>query len=275
MTDRTGTGTGRPAITATSAAVLLLLLAMALLGPLLAPHSPTSPVGVPYEAPGGTAPLGTDHLGRDVLSRVLSGGLPMLATSLAAAVLGSLIGVTAGLWAALAGARRAWAEGVVLRPLDAVAALPPLFVLLLALTALPGRAGVIAAVAVAGAPLSARVVRAAAAQAVSRGHVEAAVARGESTAWLLGRELLPLVAGPAAADLGLRFVGAIYLVTAAGFLGLGVGQTDWGLLIAEALPGAALQPTALAVPVLLVAALGVCVNLLADDVLRRWRTVAA
>jgi ABC-type dipeptide/oligopeptide/nickel transport system permease subunit len=256
-------------------AVLLVVLAGSLLGPLLAPHSPTSPVGAPYQAPGGGALLGTDHLGRDVLSRVLHGGLPVLATSLTAALLGSLAGVAAGLSAALAAVRRPWAEGVVMRPLDAVAALPPLFVLLLALAALPGRAGVVLAVAVAGAPLSARVARAAAANAVTRGHVEAAVARGESRAWLLGRELLPLVAGPVAADLGLRFIGAVYLVTAAGFLGLGVGDTDWGLLIAEALPGAALQPTALAVPVLLVAALGVCANLLADELLHRGRVVTA
>ncbi|GAA5051777.1 peptide/nickel transport system permease protein [Thermocatellispora tengchongensis] len=258
-----------------AAAVLLAVAAAALLGPLLAPHTATRPVGLPYAPPGAAGLLGTDHLGRDVLSRVLLGGLPVLATSAAGALAGSALGVTAGLGAALLGARRAWAEGALLRPLDAVAALPPLVVLLLALTALPGRAGIVLAVAVAGAPLSARVIRAAAAPMVSRGHVEAAVARGESLGWLLGRELLPLVAGPVLADAGLRFVMAVYLVTAAGFLGMGTGGTDWGVLIAEALPGAGLQPAALAAPVLLVAALGVSVNVLADEMLRRGRAVLA
>lgn len=257
------------------AAVAVAVLAVAVLGPLLAPHPPTLPVGPPYAPPNSTALLGTDHLGRDVLARLLAGGLPVVLTSAAAAMLGSLVGVTVGLAAALVGARRRWAEAALLRPLDAVAALPPLLVLLLALTAGPGRLGVIAAVAVAGAPLSARVIRAAAAPVVARPHVEAAIARGEGLAWLLGRELLPLVAGTAASDLGLRFVTAIYLVTAAGFLGVGAGRTDWGLLIAEALPGATLQPIALAAPVALVVALTVTTNLLTDEVLRRSRKVLA
>lgn len=266
--------TRRP-ISPIAATVLLALVAVALLGPVLAPHSATAPVGPPYAQPGDVGALGTDHLGRDVLSRVLVGAQPVLVTSLLAAVLGSSFGVLIGLCAALLGARRRWAEGALLRPLDAIAALPPLLVLLLVLTAQPGRVGIVLAVAIAGAPLSARVIRAAAAPMVGRGHVEAAVARGEHAGWLLGRELLPLVAGPVAADVGLRFVMAVYLVTAAGFLGLGGGQADWGVLIVEALPGAALQPTALAVPVLLVAVLAVSVNLLADRVLARSRAVLA
>ncbi|WP_449061204.1 ABC transporter permease [Planomonospora algeriensis] len=266
---RGGAGTTAPAV------AVLVLIAVALFGPLLAPHPVTSPVGVPYAPPGDGTLLGTDHLGRDVLSRVLAGGLPVLATSMTAAVLGSVIGVTAGLGAALLGSRHAWREGLVLRPLDAVAALPPILVLLLVLAALPGRAGAVVAVVLSGAPLSARLIHATAAPLVNRAHVEAAIARGERAGWLLGRELLPLVAGPAAADLGLRFVTAVYLVTAAGFLGLGPGRSDWGLLIAEALPGAALQPAALVVPVLLVALLGVSVNLLADGLLHRSRAVLA
>lgn len=255
--------------------LLVVIVGLAVLGPLLAPHSATAPVGPPYAQPGEVGVLGTDHLGRDVLSRVLVGARPVLVTSLLAAVLGSALGVLIGLGAALLGARRRWAEGALLRPLDAIAALPPLFVLLLVLTAQPGRFGIVLAVAMAGAPLSARVIRAAAAPMVGRGHVEAAVARGEHAGWLLGRELLPLVAGPVAADLGLRFVLAVYLVTAAGFLGLGAGEADWGVLIVEALPGAALQPAALAAPVVLVAALAVSVNLLADQVLARSRAVLA
>ncbi|RSM69672.1 ABC transporter permease [Kibdelosporangium aridum] len=258
-----------------AAVVLLAIAAMAVLGPVVAPHSATAPVGPPYALPGDTGLLGTDHLGRDVLSRVLVGAQPVLVTSLLAAALGSSVGVLIGLAAALVGARRRWAEGVLLRPLDAVAALPPLLMLLLAVTAQPDRAGIVLAVAVAGAPLSARVIRAVAAPMVSRGHVEAAIARGESTAWLLGRELLPLVAGPVAADLGLRFVMSVYLVTAAGFLGLTAGAPDWGVLIVEALPGAALQPVALTAPVVLVALLAVSVNLLADNVLQRSRAVLA
>ncbi|MEV0296461.1 ABC transporter permease subunit [Nocardia sp. NPDC050710] len=257
------------------AAVVIGVFIVAVAGPAIAPHSPTAPVGVPYALPGEFPPFGTDHLGRDVLSRVLAGARPVFITSALAAVVGTGLGAVIGLGAAVLGARKRWQEGALLRPLDAIAALPPLLVLLLIQTAQPSRFGIIVAVAVAGAPLSARVIRAAAAPLVTRGHVETAVARGENMSWILGRELLPLVAGPVAADLGLRFVMAVYLVTAAGFLGVSAGETDWGILIAEALPGAALQPAALAVPVALVAVVAVSVNLLADRALAKSRALIA
>jgi ABC-type dipeptide/oligopeptide/nickel transport system permease subunit len=256
-----------------AAVVVGALLVLVVAGPALAPYSPTDPVGPPYALPGEFGLLGTDQLGRDVLSRVLVGGQPVVLTSLVGALAGSVAGAAVGLLSAV---RRARVPGTVLmRPLDAVAAVPPMLVLLLVLTALPGRAGIVLAIAVAGAPLVARVAAAAAAPVVGRAHVEAALARGEGLAWVLGREVLPLVAGPLVADAGVRFVGAVYLVTAAGFLGLGAGAADWGQLIVEALPGAVLQPAALAAPVLLVALLAVSVNLVADDLVRRSRTVLA
>lgn len=236
----------------------LLLLGVVLLGPELAPHSPTAPIGPPYAPPGTAGIFGTDHLGRDVLSRVLHGGRPLLLTSLVSAFAGAGAGAMAGLLTALT--RRRWVEPVIMRPLDTLAAVPPILLALLVLTAVPNRAGLVLAVALASAPLSARVARAAAEQVCGRAHVEAAIARGERWTWLLGREVLPLVAGPLAADLGVRFVTAVYLVAAAGFLGLSTSDSDWGLLIVEALPGAALQPWALLVPVAGIAILAVAAN---------------
>jgi len=240
----------------------VLLLGIVLLGPEFAPHSPTAPIGPPYSPPGTAGIFGTDHLGRDVLSRVLHGGRPLLLTSLLSALAGAGAGALAGLFTALA--RRRWVEPIVMRPLDTVAAVPPILLALLVLTALPNRAGLVLAVALASAPLSARVARAAAEQVVGRAHVEVAIARGERWPWLLGREVLPLVAGPLAADLVVRFVTAVYLVAAAGFLGLSTSDSDWGLLIVEALPGAALQPWALLVPVAGIAILAVAANRLAE-----------
>ncbi|ANY08118.1 ABC transporter permease [Pseudonocardia sp. HH130630-07] len=248
-----------------------VLLLVILAGPELAPHTATAPVGPPYTPPGAGGLLGTDHLGRDVASRVLHGGRPMLLTSVLAALAGSGLGVLAGVTTALAAPGRRWVETVVVRPLDMLAALPPILVLLLVLTALPGRGGLVLAVVLSGVPLSARITRAAAEQVVGRAHVEVAVARGESWGWLLGREVLPLVAGTVLADVGIRFVTAVYLVAAAGFLGLGTSASDWGLLIVEALPGAALQPWALLTPVLGIALLAVAANLGSDGPLRRSR----
>ncbi|MGW6600384.1 ABC transporter permease [Streptomyces sp. NPDC055036] len=254
------------------AAGLLLIL----LGPELAPHGPTATVGPPYAPPGTGGPLGTDHLGHDVLSLVLHGGRPLLLTGLVAVGIGSLLGAAAGLVTAVAGDRHRWPRILLMRPLDALAAVPPVLLLLLVLAALPGRAGLVTAIALAGVPLSARVAHSAAEQVVGRAHVEAAIARGENWGWLLGREVLPLVAGTLLADAGIRFTGAVYLVAAAGFLGVDASSdADWGVLIVEALPGAALQPWALLAPVLAVALVAVTTNLAADSVGHRSRKVLA
>jgi ABC-type dipeptide/oligopeptide/nickel transport system permease subunit len=253
--------------------LLGLLVTVALVGPWLAPHQPAAVVGPPYAAPGAVhgAPLGTDLLGRDVLSRVLAGGRPVVLTGLLVTVVGGLLGAAVGLAAALAAPRRPWLDAVLMRPLDAVAAVPPLLILLLALAAAPGRLSMTLALLVAGLPLTARVLRASAAAVVQRGHVEVAVARGERLPWLLGREVLPLVSAPLLADAGIRFVQSVYVVVAVGFLGLGSGAADWGLLISESLPGAALQPWALVAPVLVVAALAVSANTVADEFASRSR----
>ncbi|GAB3579642.1 ABC transporter permease subunit [Amycolatopsis endophytica] len=253
----------------------VLLLALIVCGPLIAAHPATAPVAPAFSPPGTGGPLGTDQLGRDVLARLLHGSLPLLLTSVLGAVLGTALGALAGLSGALAAIRHPRIEPLVTRPLDVLAAVPPILVLLLVLTALPSRTGLVLAVVLSGLPLSARVARAAADQVTGRAHVEAALARGESWWWLLGREVLPLVGGTLLADLGLRFVTAVYLVAAAGFLGLGTGDSDWGLMIVEALPGAALQPWALLAPMIGVALLAVTANLLADGAGARARGVLA
>jgi ABC-type dipeptide/oligopeptide/nickel transport system permease subunit len=260
------------AIAAMSAVVLV-----AIAGPWLAPHRPTAVVGLPYAAPGTVhgALLGTDDLGRDILSRVLWGGRDVVVNGLLATVSGCALGALVGLTAALQAPRRPWADSVLMRPLDALAAVPPLLLLLLPLAVVPGRPAVLTAVILAGFPLTARVLRAAASAAVHRAHVEAAVARGERLTWLLGRELLPFVSGPLLADAGIRFVQSVYLMVAVGFLGLSPNTTDWGTLISEAIPGVSLQPWALLVPVLLVALLAVSANVVFDDIARRSRRLLA
>ncbi|MGN9841253.1 ABC transporter permease [Nonomuraea sp. H19] len=269
------TGTLRRMVKIAGIALFALVALVILLGPELAPYSATKPVGPPYAAPGQAGLLGTDHLGRDVASRMLHGGRPLVLTGLAAALAGTALGASAGLVAALAGPRGRWLEPLLMRPMDAAAAVPPILLLLLILTALPNRAGLVLAVATASAPLAARVARAAAAQVIGRAHLDAAVARGERWGWLLFREVLPLVGGTLLADAGIRFVTAVYLVAAAGFLGLSTSDSDWGLLIVEALPGAALQPWALLAPVLGVAVIAVAANLAADDLARRSRGLLA
>lgn len=251
-------------VTIVAGASAIGVLAIALLGPLLAPHSPTEPVAAPYTGPGPGHLLGSDSLGRDVLSRTLRGGFALLSASTLACLASTAAGATVGILAALAGGRHHWWEGLLMRPLDAIAAIPPIITLLLVLSAFPTRSGVIIAGAVTGTPLAARVALASTKPLLARSHVEIARARGESPSWIALHELAPIAGAPIIADTGLRFIAAFYLVTAAGFLGIDLGGTDWGTLLVEALPGVALQPLAMIVPLLLIATLAISVNLLVD-----------
>src|SRR5579884_1324767 len=94
---------------------------IAVFGPLIAPHSSTDIVSAPIQGPSGAYPLGTDYLGRDVLSRVLSGGRTVVWMSFAAATLGVALGAALGM---LAGYSRSWLDGGIMRTLDVVLAFP-------------------------------------------------------------------------------------------------------------------------------------------------------
>jgi peptide/nickel transport system permease protein len=243
-----------------------LVVGLALFGPLLAPHPPGVPVGPSGSGPGAGALLGTDTLGRDVLSRVLWGGatvllLPGLATGLAYAV-GGTIGLVAG-------HRRSVLEQVLMRGMDVLRAFPPLLLLLVLITG-AGSGKVVLVLGVAAVQIApvARLVHTATLETSTRGHVEAAVARGERTTAILGREILPNITSAVLADAGLRFTFSILLAAAVNFLNLGLDPpaADWALMISENRPVASLNPLATFVPVALIASLTVGLNLVGDAV---------
>ena len=240
------------------AALATAVLAVALFGSLLAPHEPTAPLGAPWAPPGGASPLGTDALGRDVLSRVLAGGRHLTLTAGAAAVVAAVVGVAAGL---LAG----WRDGPLPRLLHATAdlllAVPLLLIAMLLAVTLPGTAAVVAATVCGGAPLTQRIVADAVRQLRHAGFVEAALGRGESDAAILCREVLPALAGLAGAEIGARFVVALQLAAALSLLGLGPAPPapDWAAMIRENLTGAGLSPAALIAPAVALAVLSLTV----------------
>lgn len=251
------------------AAPAVLVLLVALLGPLLAPHSVSEIVGVPLTGPRAGTPLGTDYLGHDVLSRVLHGGrtivlLPIVAT-LTVTVIGTLIGT-------LSGYLRGRLDRAVVAVLDVLLALPWLLVLLVCVSGWgSGSVVLVCAVVLTGAPFVARVARAATLQVAHAGYVEQARALGEPLRAILLREILPNIAGPLLADAGLRFVASLYLVATASFLGFGLQPpaADWGLMISENVSGMALTPWGVVVPALLLGSLAVSSNLLVDRLARR------
>ncbi len=163
--------------------VLLFVLAVALLGPLVAPHNIATPIGAPGTPPSDPHALGTDYLGRDVLSRVLHGGLSVIAMGTAATLLAYLAGMTIGL---IAGYRRSLIDPVLMRGVDVLLAFPALLILLLLVAGLGSHVWVLViGVALVQLPPIARIVRTATLEVSTRGYIEAAQARGERTTVIL------------------------------------------------------------------------------------------
>ncbi|MEU8728587.1 ABC transporter permease subunit [Streptomyces tendae] len=259
---RPGTPERRRAPLFTGAATLLVLL-VALLGPAVAPHSPTAQLAAPFQPPDAQFLLGTDVLGRDVASRVLGGGRTLVLTALAGTAAAGAVGLTAGVLAAMVSRRLG---DLLVRCVDALAVLPALLVVLVLAAGFPGsRAALVTAVALATAPFSTRVLRAAADTVLDSGYVEAALARGDTRRAVLRHDVLPNIAGPALTDTALRLVAALHLTATAGFLGLGAGGAapDWGRMVSENVPGATLAAAPFLAPALLLVVLSVCVGLLA------------
>jgi ABC-type dipeptide/oligopeptide/nickel transport system permease subunit len=255
-----------------TARIGLILLAavifIALAGPLFAPYGPGDLASAPYSSPSRAFPLGTDELGRDVMSRVLWGGRSVIALAGIATVLAYLIGGTIGL---VAGYSRTIADGLLMRGVDLLLAFPPLlFLLLLAAGLGPGQTTIIVGVAIINVPGIARVVRTATLETAVRGYVEAAVVRGERLHFILVREILPNISGTVVADGGVRLTGSILAVAGLNFLGLGLQPpaADWATMIAENRTSITLQPWSLAAPAIMIALLTLSVNLAADALSR-------
>jgi peptide/nickel transport system permease protein len=251
------------------AVLLALILLVTIFGPLFAPHNTTTPIGIPGAGPSGAAPFGLDFLGRDVLSRVLAGGRSTLLLGGAATLITYLVGITVGL---TAGYARSIADPLLMRTVDVFLSFPALLVMLLFVTAFgSGRGVLIGAAAIVLFPGVARIVRTATLEVSTRGFVEAAVARGESTPYILRREILPNITPSIVADLGIRFSWSIILIASVNYLGLGLRPptADWGLMVSENREIVSTNPLALLAPAAMLALLIIAVNLIGDAYVRQ------
>ncbi len=253
---------------AIGAVILLIALAVAFLGPYLAPSSIDAPVGIPLAGPSGDALLGTDSIGRDVLSRVLSGGRTTVVLALLATVIAYGLGTAIGL---VAGFKRTLADPVLMRSVDVLLAFPPLLFLLVLVAAVgTSPTALVVGVALVQMPGVARLVRTVTLEVSVRGYVEAALARGERTTAILIREVLPNITPALLADAGLRFTFSVLFIAAANFLAIGLQppSPDWGLMINENRSYISLNPWAVAAPAAMIAFLTIGVNLLGDAIAR-------
>jgi peptide/nickel transport system permease protein len=245
-------------------ALLILVVAIALVGPLFAPHSPTEFIGPPFTKASSSALLGTDNLGRDVLSRTLWGGRSVLWMSIVATVLGMSLGVLIGL---SAGYTRKSVDAGLMSLMDVMLAFPQIVLVLLFIAFLGSRIWLIVLlVALSHVPRVARLTRSVTVQTVQREFVLAAEALAVPRRWILLREVLPNLSTPLLVEAGVRLTWSITLIASVSFLGFGVQppNADWGLMINENRNGLVQAPWGVIAPVLCIACFAMGANLLAE-----------
>ena len=252
--------------------LVVLFMLLALFGPIIAPYHYAEVIrGAARQPPSAEYPFGTDRLGRDVYSRVLWGARDIIVLPLITSALSVIFGACLGL---LIGYYGGWLDEVTSRILDALLAIPALVLAMVMLGTIgASQVGIVIVIVVLYTPIVARVVRSATLNIRSYGFIEAARLRGESTPYIMFREILPGVLPALTVEGALRFSYAIFLTASLGFLGLGVQppSPDWGRMVNEARDSFAQTPWALWAPAGAIALLIIGVNLLSDGLRRIFR----
>jgi len=253
-------------VTRVGAVLTLAVLVLSLVGPALAPHATTDFVGPPFSPPIEGAPLGTDYLGRDVLTGVLNGGRSLLWMAFASTALGVGAGVLLGM---VAGYARGLLDDVIMRCLDVLYAFPYIVLVLLFVSLLGSPAWLIVLlVAIGWVPGVARTTRGITLEVCTREFVEAAEVLGTPRRTILRREVLPNLTTPLLVEFALRLTWAVGVIAGLSFLGYGVQPpaSDWGLMINENRNGLAVNPWGVLAPIGCIAAFAIGTNLLADGI---------
>lgn len=249
--------------------VLGLWVIAAVFAPLVAPFDPNAQELLQrLRAPSAHHWLGTDQLGRDVLSRIIFGSRSVLAMSATASILGLALGTGIGIVVAYAGGRF---EELVMRILDGVMAFPYILSALFVLTLLgPSNLNVALAISLSFAPYSARVVRSAILPLRDQDFVAAALMRGESRTFIVTRELLPNIRETLVVEFTIRLAIAVFLVATLSFLGLGVQppSASWGLMVSQGQDYFNAAPWGVAFPSAAIASLVLAVNVIASSLKR-------
>jgi peptide/nickel transport system permease protein len=245
--------------------LVVLVLFIVVFGPLVAPYDPEklSPLAR-YKGPSLTYWLGTDQYGRDICSRLLIGARATVMMAVLATIAGTLIGALIGTASAFLGGR---ADELIMRTIDAVMSIPSLLFALLIVNLLgSSTVNALVAVAIAFAPGMARITRSVALSVRKQDYVNAAIARGESSGYIIRREMLPNVIAPIIVEMTIRMSFAVMLFATLSFLGLGAQPpaAEWGLMVSEARRYMHLSAGILIWPSVAIAIVAVGFNLLGD-----------
>ncbi len=250
-------------------AIILFWVVMAIFAPILAPFDPNATLqpfakpGTEY-AQGGTFWLGTDHLGRDILSRMIWGARTVLTVAPLAALTAYTVGILMGV---AAGYYRGWVDDVLSRISDIILSFPVLVLYIIIIATIGASVlNIIVAITFASAPGIMRIVRGLVLDLRNRDYVAAAQTRGESAWRIMLVEILPNARGPLIVDICLRLGYVIITIGVLGFLGLGLPppDPDWGGMINETRQMALAFPHMTVIPCIGISSLILGFNLLAD-----------
>lgn len=256
-----------------SALIGLLFTALYFFGAIfadfIAPYGMAEVAGDVWEPFSADHWLGTDNIGRDLLSRLIYGGQTTILIATAATMLSFSVGAFLGLTAAVMGG---WVDQALSRIIDLIMSIPALIFALVVLSVMPVTVFVL--IVVMGLLDSTRVFRLSRAVAVDinvMDYVEAAKLRGEGRRWIIFHEILPNALSPLVAEMGLRFIFMVLFISTLSFLGLGVQPplADWGGIVKENKDGIVYGIPAALIPAFAIATLAISVNLVADWVLNR------
>ena len=214
-------------------AMILLNVAAAILAPVISPYGETEIVGDVWMPMSSDHLLGTDHLGRDLLTRLLYGARNTIAIAFLTTMLSFGVGTIGGFFAAT---MRGWVDQLLSRAVDILMAFPTLIFALMALSVVGTSVGsLIVVIALLDSTRVFRLSRAVAMDIAVMEYVEAARLRGEKIWWLMRHEILPNALPPLVAEFGLRFCFVFLFIAALSFLGLGIQPptADWGGMVRE------------------------------------------
>ncbi len=255
--------TRRGAATVAAGAVLAVVVLAVLIAPWIYPYPPSEQNLAVRLAPASAEHwLGTDHLGRDTLSRLLEGGRFSMSVAALATVLTCVLGVAAGV---LSARRRGWLDEFLTRTNDVLLAVPEMVVALFVVATLgTGFGPLLLALTITGWTPFARLARTLAYDVSSRGFVEAARVVGCPPSFIVFRHVIPHLAAPVLGQATLRFGQLLISVGALSYLGLGVQppQSDWGSMMAAAQPYTERAPLGILAPGLAIFVVALCVTLL-------------
>jgi peptide/nickel transport system permease protein len=244
--------------------VIFCYVFVAVLAPVLAPYKETAIVGASYELWSDEYLLGTDNIGRDMLTRLIFGARNTIGIAFATVLLAFIVGGTLGMLAAILGG---WYDLVIGRIVDILMAIPSLVFALLLLTVFgTSIPSLVIIIALLDSTRVFRISRSAAMNVVVMEFVEAARLRGEGMAWIIRKELLPNITAPLLAEFGLRFCFVFLFIASLSFLGLGIQPplADWGSMVRENATLITYNDITPLLPAVAIAGLTVAVNFVVD-----------